>query len=160
MLYQQNSGGNFNLENPTTAYDEEMKKYLEAAKMYPYYFMNPQLGSGMNPSLNPSLNPSSHSPSLSSQFGGLPMPMSNPYLGYPGNSSLPVPPYGQLKNLPRGLPGSGLPFGMSSYLSPSSGSMYPPQYMGQYSPSNLLGSYGQGQNVPPSFSHAMGLDKN
>ena len=156
MLYQQNSGGNFNIDSQTTAYDEEMKKYIEAAKMYPYYFMNPQLGSGMNPNLNPS----SLNPSMTSQFGGMPMPMPNPYLGYPGNSSLPVSPYGQLKNLPRGLPGSAIPYGMGSYPSPSSGPMYPPQYMGPYSPSNMLGSYGQGQTVPPSFSHAMGLDKN
>ena len=85
------------------------------------------------------------------------MPMSNPYMGYPSNPSMPASPYGQLKNLPRNLPGSGLPFGMGSYSSPGSGSMYSPQYMGPYAQS-MLGGYGQ--NVPPSFSHAMGLDKN
>jgi hypothetical protein len=159
LLYPQSSSTSFNLENRApNAYDEEMKKYIEAVnKMYPYYLMNPQLGSSIGSSINQNMSHSALNPSLTSQYGGLSMPMSNPYLGYPTTSSLP-PPFGQLKNIPRNISNPGLPFGMGSYPYSSTGSMYPPQYMGPYSPSNLLGGYGQ--TVPPSFSHAMGLDKN
>ncbi len=124
--------------------------------MYPYYFMNPQYSSSMNPSVNPNMNPNSLNPPLPSQYGGMPMSLHNPYMAYSGNPSMSVPPYGQSKNPQRNLPTSGLPYGMSSYSSPGTGSMYPPQYMGQYQ-SNMMGNYGQ--NAPPSFSHVMGLDK-
>ena len=138
-----------------------MKKYLDAAKMYPYYCMNPQLGSSMNPSVNPNVNPNSINPSLSSQYG-IPMQMPNSYMGYPGGPSMSVSNYGQLKNPPppRSMSSPGMPFGMNPgmncYSIPRTGSMYPPQYMGPYG-QNLVGGYGQ--TPSPSFSQMMGLDK-
>ncbi len=138
-----------------------MKKYFDAAKMYPYYFMNPQVGPSVNSSVNPGVTSSINS-TMPSQYG-MPMPIPNPYMAYPGTHSMQMPSYGPLKtppprNIPTtGMPTTGMPFGMNPY-SPSTGttSMYPPQYMNPYT-TGLMGGYGQ--TPPHSFSHMMGLDK-
>jgi hypothetical protein len=126
--------------------------------MYPYYFMNPQMGSSVNSSVNPSINPTTINPSMSSQYG-IPMGITNSYMNYSANPSMGMNPYNsQLKNTHRNLPASGIPFGMSPYsTSPGANSIYPPQYVSSY-PTGMMGGYGQ--NPPPSFSHMMGLDKN
>lgn len=157
MMYPHIFNRSYGIDSSTNGYNEEMKKFIDAAKMYPYYFMNPQVGSTISPSLNPNITSSTLNPAVSSQFGmSMSMHMHNPYMGYPGTASIPVSAYGQIKNATRTLPESGIPYAMSPYSPTGNGPIYHPQYMGSY-PSALLPGYGQ--SPPLSFSHAMGLDK-
>lgn len=149
MYYSQSPTSGFSFED-SAAYSEQMKKYLDALKMYPYNFMNHQL----NPSFTPAVN-SNLTQGINSQFG-IPMHVLNPYIGYPGAPSMSMP-YGQMKNTPRTMPPVNIPFGMNPY-SNSSGiaSLYSNPYVGSY-PQGMMGGYGQ--PPPPSFSHMMGLEK-
>ena len=132
-----------------------MAKYMEAAKIYPYYYMNPQLGSPINASLGLSVTPSPLNTSTSSQFG-MPMPMPNPYMSYHGAPSMPVAHFGQLKNASRSMTPPSIPYGINPY-SHSNGSIYPTHYVGSY-PTSMLTGYGP--TAPLSFSNAIGIDKN
>lgn len=136
-------------------YIDQMKKYMEAIKSYPYQLMNPQVNPSLNPNLSGSLPPGMHS-----QFG-MPMQMGNPYLNYQINPSMNLP-YGQYKNPPpRSLPSNNIPFGMNPFSNqPNISSLYPPQYspyLGQY-PGSMVGGYSQ--TPPHPYSHMMGLEKN
>jgi hypothetical protein len=149
MYYSQSPTSGFSFED-SAVYNEQMKKYIDAMKMYPYNFMNTQL----NPSFTPGLNANLMS-GINPQFG-IPMHVINPYIGYQGAPSMNIP-YGQLKNTPRTMPPVSIPIGMNPY-SNSSGipSIYSHPYIGSY-PQGMMGGYGQ--PPPPSFSNMMGLEK-
>lgn len=145
-------------QSDPNVYIDQMKKYMEAIKSYPYQLMNSQVGSSMNPGLSGG----SMTPGMHSQFG-VPMQMGNPYINYPMSPSMNVP-YGQFKNPPpppsRSLPPTSIPYSINPYSSPPNmSSMYPPQYsqyLGQYPSSSLVGGYGQ-TPPPHSYSHMMGM---